>query len=163
MYADQAGFPMVFMGEMQCRTNHGSQALGDLKRGLRLQRSRVSAGGWVTFALMLLLCFPLFWIGLLMTENDHQCASCGIKIGQIVLDRGANIHALNDFGENALSCAARTGQLRFVELLIAHGADSAVRPHGNPLGKWVSHYSGLADAKIKAILDAIPPPPPQER
>lgn len=37
---------------------------------------RISTGGWVTFAVLFLFCFPLFWIGLLMKENRLVCSAC---------------------------------------------------------------------------------------
>ena len=37
----------------------------------------ISQGGWITFALLLVFFFPLFWIGLLMTETRVRCADCG--------------------------------------------------------------------------------------
>ena len=64
---------------------------GDERRGFRCPycgsraapyfQSKISAAGWVTFALMLLFCLPLFWIGLLITEQHRVCADCGIKLG----------------------------------------------------------------------------------
>src|SRR6185369_1312947 len=41
---------------------------------------KVSTGGWIVFALMILICFPLFWIGLLMKEDYHRCGTCGITL-----------------------------------------------------------------------------------
>jgi DNA-directed RNA polymerase subunit RPC12/RpoP len=42
--------------------------------------SAVSQAGWVTFALLLVFCFPLFWIGLLITEPQVHCADCGARL-----------------------------------------------------------------------------------
>jgi hypothetical protein len=44
-------------------------------------RRKVSPAGWVTFVVLLLLCLPLFWIGLLMTKGHLYCYGCGIKLG----------------------------------------------------------------------------------
>lgn len=44
-------------------------------------RSQISVGGWVVFAVMMFFCFPLFWIGLLMTEEYRVCRDCGSKLG----------------------------------------------------------------------------------
>jgi hypothetical protein len=41
--------------------------------------SSISTGGWVVFAVMLLVCFPLFWIGLLMKENHQVCSHCRVR------------------------------------------------------------------------------------
>jgi hypothetical protein len=37
----------------------------------------ISQAGWITFALLLVFFFPLFWIGLLMTESRIKCSDCG--------------------------------------------------------------------------------------
>ncbi len=44
-------------------------------------RSQISTGGWVTFALLLAFCWPLFWIGLLIREDVRVCGDCGGKVG----------------------------------------------------------------------------------
>lgn len=46
----------------------------------RIER-RISTGGWVTFALLLVFFFPLFWIGLLVKEDVRICPSCGVRVG----------------------------------------------------------------------------------
>jgi hypothetical protein len=42
--------------------------------------SQISSGGWVVLVVMLLLCWPLFWIGLLMKEDVKKCSDCGAKL-----------------------------------------------------------------------------------
>jgi len=42
-------------------------------------RQQISPAGWVTFAVLMFFCWPLFWIGLLMTENYQACGDCGRK------------------------------------------------------------------------------------
>jgi hypothetical protein len=42
---------------------------------------KISADGWLTFALLLFFCPPFFWIGLLMKEEYRMCATCGTKFG----------------------------------------------------------------------------------
>ena len=37
---------------------------------------RISTGGWIVFAMMILFCFPLFFIGLLIKEEYRQCSWC---------------------------------------------------------------------------------------
>lgn len=37
---------------------------------------RISTGGWIVFAAMILFCFPLFFIGLLIKEEYRQCSWC---------------------------------------------------------------------------------------
>lgn len=45
----------------------------------RMER-RISTAGWITFAVLLVFFFPLFWIGLLIKENVAICQSCSSKI-----------------------------------------------------------------------------------
>lgn len=49
--------------------------------GAPLSRSKISTGGWVMFVVMLLFCFPLFWIGFLMKDYYRVCAGCGTTLG----------------------------------------------------------------------------------
>ena len=44
-------------------------------------RSQISAAGWVGFVVMLLFCFPFFWVGLLIKEEYRVCQECGSKLG----------------------------------------------------------------------------------
>lgn len=41
---------------------------------------RISTAGWVVFAVMLTVCFPLFWIGLLMKEEQRNCSNCNMRL-----------------------------------------------------------------------------------
>lgn len=40
----------------------------------------ISQAGWITFALLLVFFFPLFWIGLLITEKRLRCYDCNAII-----------------------------------------------------------------------------------
>lgn len=41
---------------------------------------RISTAGWITFAVLLVFFFPLFWIGLLIKEEVHVCPSCSMRL-----------------------------------------------------------------------------------
>jgi DNA-directed RNA polymerase subunit RPC12/RpoP len=43
--------------------------------------SRVTTGGWVVFALLLLICFPFSVLGLFIKEEYRVCRSCNIRLG----------------------------------------------------------------------------------
>lgn len=45
-----------------------------------LFRSKTSTSGWIVVLILLLVCFPLFWLGFLMTETSSYCRSCGMKL-----------------------------------------------------------------------------------
>lgn len=40
---------------------------------------RISAAGWIVFAILLLLTGIFFWIGLLIREDVRVCSVCGLK------------------------------------------------------------------------------------
>ena len=42
---------------------------------------RISQTGWITFAVLLVAFFPLFWIGFLIKEDIRVCPVCGLTIG----------------------------------------------------------------------------------
>jgi DNA-directed RNA polymerase subunit RPC12/RpoP len=44
-------------------------------------RSQISVAGWIVLAMFLLFCWPLFWVGLLITEQYSVCSRCGGRIG----------------------------------------------------------------------------------
>lgn len=44
-------------------------------------QTKVSTAGWITVVVMLLVCIPLFWVGLLIKESYRVCTSCGITLG----------------------------------------------------------------------------------
>jgi RNA polymerase subunit RPABC4/transcription elongation factor Spt4 len=45
----------------------------------RVER-RISTAGWITFAILLVFFFPLFWIGLLIKEDVEICQTCNSKV-----------------------------------------------------------------------------------
>ncbi len=42
---------------------------------------RISTAGWIVFASLMVVFFPLFWIGLLVKEEVRLCSVCNYKIG----------------------------------------------------------------------------------
>ena len=41
---------------------------------------KISTAGWITFAVLMALFLPLFWIGLLIREDAHICPVCNLRI-----------------------------------------------------------------------------------
>lgn len=41
---------------------------------------KISTAGWITFAVLLVTIFPLFWIGLLMREDVPVCQICKTRL-----------------------------------------------------------------------------------
>lgn len=46
-----------------------------------VRQRKVSTAGWVVFSLLLVFCFPLCFLGLLITEESLQCGMCGTRLG----------------------------------------------------------------------------------
>jgi ankyrin repeat protein len=77
------------------------------------------------------------------------------SIGELLIQRGADINAINDSGETALSLAAHGGHIPFIRVLLTNGATTDCHPHGYRLKDWVRVSSGLPQDKIASILDLI--------
>ena len=45
-----------------------------------LQQEKVSTGGIIVFAVLILLCVPLCWVGLLIKDKYLVCSSCGMLL-----------------------------------------------------------------------------------
>jgi hypothetical protein len=41
---------------------------------------RISTTGWIVFAVLLVMFFPLFWVGFLIKEDVRVCPSCKTRI-----------------------------------------------------------------------------------
>jgi len=66
------GYPMQGPPPWTCR------ACG--MQGAPIITTKISTGGWVVFVLLLLFCFPLFWVGLLMKDKIALCPRCGVNV-----------------------------------------------------------------------------------
>lgn len=43
---------------------------------------KISTAGWIVFAVLLVVFFPLFWVGLLMKEDVSVCPVCRYQLNQ---------------------------------------------------------------------------------
>ena len=64
--------PHYMTGNYRC-PNCMSQYLPQVER-------RISTTGWIVFAVLLVVFFPLFWVGLLIKEDTHVCPSCKTRL-----------------------------------------------------------------------------------
>ena len=64
--------PHFMSGNYRC-ANCMSQFLPRIER-------RISTTGWIVFAVLLVLFFPLFWVGLLIKEDVQVCPSCNVRL-----------------------------------------------------------------------------------
>jgi uncharacterized protein len=79
------------------------------------------------------------------------------SVGELLISKGADVDAANNFGETALSLAAHNGHIPFLRVLLACRASTNCRPHGSSLGDWLRVSSGLPEDKIASILKLIAP------
>jgi hypothetical protein len=42
---------------------------------------KISPAGWIVFAVLLVMFFPLFWIGFLIKEDVKMCSICNMRVG----------------------------------------------------------------------------------
>jgi hypothetical protein len=42
---------------------------------------KISTTGWVVFSILLVVFFPLFWVGLLIKEDIRVCSICNARVG----------------------------------------------------------------------------------
>lgn len=47
-----------------------------------VRRDKVSGAGWAVFWVLLIMFFPLCWIGLLMREKWRECSECSLRVGR---------------------------------------------------------------------------------
>ena len=64
--------PQFLSGNYRC-PNCMSQYLPQIER-------RISTTGWIIFAVLLVVFFPLFWVGLLIKEDVQVCPSCKTRL-----------------------------------------------------------------------------------
>jgi RNA polymerase subunit RPABC4/transcription elongation factor Spt4 len=64
--------PQFISGNYRC-PNCMSQFLPRIER-------RISTTGWIVFAVLLVVFFPLFWVGLLIKEDVQVCPSCQVRL-----------------------------------------------------------------------------------
>jgi hypothetical protein len=72
LVADPGGVPLN-IPVFNCRRCHSTQPA-------RIEE-KVSTGGIVVFAILLIACFPLCWIGLLIKDPHSICTACGFDHG----------------------------------------------------------------------------------
>jgi ankyrin repeat protein len=74
---------------------------------------------------------------------------------ELLVEHGADIHAVNNVGETPLSLAAHKGHAHLTQWLMDRGASTECRPHGWPLSSWVRETSGLPQDRISKILTML--------
>jgi hypothetical protein len=42
---------------------------------------KISSAGWIVFAILMVMFFPLFWIGFLIKEDVKTCSICNTRVG----------------------------------------------------------------------------------
>ncbi len=71
--------PLVHQKQQNLAYGHscprcGSQLMPRFER-------KISTAGWIVFAVLLVMFFPLFWIGFLIKEDVRICPVCNLSLG----------------------------------------------------------------------------------
>jgi hypothetical protein len=74
---DYAGAPLAYSGAQDFSQTFGCPNC--MSRFPPKIGKRISTAGWITFAVLLVFFFPLFWIGLLIKEEVQVCQTCNTK------------------------------------------------------------------------------------
>jgi hypothetical protein len=48
---------------------------------LPIVERKISSAGWIVFAALLVIFFPLFWVGFLIKEDVRTCPTCRMRVG----------------------------------------------------------------------------------
>jgi ankyrin repeat protein len=78
------------------------------------------------------------------------------KIGELMVEMGADLNKRNAHRDTALSLAVLSGSASFVELLLAKGASLDCYPHGNTLDvylDWVASFYPERMTRIRKAFD----------
>lgn len=79
--AANAGYrPAPLMHQPPQQFSHGFRCPHCTSQLIPRMEKRISTAGWITFAVLLVFFFPLFWIGLLIKEDVPVCQTCNSKL-----------------------------------------------------------------------------------
>lgn len=51
-------------------------------QNLPFYTKKIATAGWIVFAVLLVMFFPLFWVGFLIKEDVKICPVCNLRVGQ---------------------------------------------------------------------------------
>lgn len=72
--------PQPLMHQPQAQMAYGYRCPRCGSQNLPRVERKISAAGWVVFAVLLLVFFPLFWIGFFIKEDVRICPVCNLKV-----------------------------------------------------------------------------------
>jgi uncharacterized protein len=97
------------------------------------------------------LCNQYQWTILMVAAMDGNT-----KVGQLLIEAGADLDRRNQSGDSALSLAVQTGHPSFVRLLLTHGASLDCDPHGTSLDiflAWVEKCCPITKGQVEHIRE----------
>ena len=77
------------------------------------------------------------------------------RVGELLIERGADPDKVNDFGETALSAGRAQRPCSVCPTNSDRGASLECHPHGHSLESWITVASGLSSEKLVTILEIV--------
>lgn len=77
---NQTARPQPLVYQQPNQMAHGYRCPRCSSQAMPAMTRKISTAGWVTFAVLMVFFFPLFWIGLLIKEEVRVCPVCGLRI-----------------------------------------------------------------------------------
>jgi hypothetical protein len=62
-------------------TNYGYRCPHCATQNFPRVERKISTAGWIVFAALLIVFFPIFWVGLLIKEDVKICPVCNARVG----------------------------------------------------------------------------------
>jgi hypothetical protein len=81
-------------------------------------------------------------------------ASGNVAVGELLIANGADVHRVSSYGWTAVWSALNGGHVRFLKLLLEHGANPSCEWGGKPIEEWVPTYRFTAK-KADAIYELL--------
>ena len=70
--------PLVYQNQQQSVAN-GFNCPRCAGQAIKYER-KISTAGWIVFAVLMVVFFPLFWIGLMLKEDVRVCLTCNFRL-----------------------------------------------------------------------------------
>lgn len=78
---NQRGFTQPMTNYRQAPMGYNYRCPNCGTQNFPMIEKKISTAGWIVFGVLLVMFFPLFWIGLLIKEETKVCPICRARVG----------------------------------------------------------------------------------